>query len=519
MGTSIHKLIAAINPDIYCEKFRNEYDQNTPIRDEVKKYLKENKGKGSLAYLKAAEKAAPKESEYMDFEKKIPFINPFALPGLKNPIQKHILSYDAFSENLEPIYFWIVDTLAKEYKDFDKTDKLVDNFSSSPGSSHFSEMGQKATRMQDEAMKILGGINQVLKSILNILYDLKEFRMRLDHYDNLKKEEFKNSAILSLKQIWMDSVDVKRGNTSLKGLAQQFQYVTIIDAFMACDSVKRVKDIDLNERIKRILEQRVVEFFDWVDKSEKELRNRYEIEKNYLKSQYNTVQLYVRWAKPYLRSAQILEQKFDRYSPNLVSIFNTSVFELTLLAQGKYTPAKDVGAGILPDIFAKKKIRKYSTILVVELSFRSVPERAGQQGYGFRGKVDITFTSYALRDDEIKLLKELIEKDDMDDAMKLIEGATTDSIEKMREEIEFFIKDLDSKSKPKEEKKEDLNPFTALFKSDKKDTPESKKSDSPLGEPDNEMEKVARSQAIIQARAECQKFYGLYKRAHNMPTM
>lgn len=518
MGESIHKIIAAINPDLFCEKFKNEYGIREDIIGKVKQLKKE---KGVLA---AAKIARPRECEFLD-ENKVSLASPFKLMGIKNPIEKHSLSYDAFSENLEPIYFWIIDTLKADYKDFDKLDKLVDNFSSTPGSGHFSEMGQKATRMQDEGMKILGAINQVLKSILNIIYDLREFRIRLDLYDNLKDPMLKNAAQLSLKQIWMDSVDMKRGNTAIKGLAQQFQYATIIDAFMASDSVQRVNELDLNERVKRVVEQRVAEFFDWLGKSEQELRNRYQIEKNYLKSQYNTVQLYVKWAKPYLRAAQQLSQPFDRYNPDLVTVFNTSVFELTLMCQGKYSPAKDAASGALPSIFANRKIRSYNPLLIIELKFRSIPERAGQQGYGFRGKVDINFTSYALREDEIKVLKEELDKDDMMDAMKLIEGATTDSIEKIKDDVEKFINDFDDKKSTKKEdqknKNEQVPSFSGLFsdfsevfsflKKDKKEN------NLDPNRPEDEMEKVARSQALLQARGECLKFYGLYKKSHNMP--
>jgi hypothetical protein len=517
MGLNIHNVIAAINPKVYCMPFKNEYGINEDIIEKVEKIKKENKDDVVKGIIKAASVARIKEPSFMDYESKskaVIYGNAFEYKGLKNPIEKHFLSYDAFSENLEPIYFWILQTLEREYKDFDKIEKIIDNFSSSPGSGHFSEIGGKATRMQDEAMKILGGINNIIKSILNLIYDLKEFRLRLDTYENLKNPELKDSAYFSLKQIWMDTVDMKRGTTSLKGLMQQLQYVTIIDAFMACSDVKRVNELDLNDRVKRILEQRIVEFNDWIIRSEQELRKRYEVEKNYLKSQYNSVLLYIKWAKPYLRAAHQLTQKFDEYNPDLVNLFNTSVMELTLLCLGKYVPIKDVGAGVLPEIFKYKKIRNFKTFLLIELKFRSVPERAGQQGYGFRGKVDITLTSYALRDDELSLLKEVLKQDDMMDAMGLIEGATTESIEKIRDDIDFFIKDLDEKKQKeiKANEKEETNPFTALFSfTSKKEEKDDKLS------PDSEMEKVARSQAILQSRIECAKFYGMYKKAHDMP--
>ncbi|MBI2632760.1 hypothetical protein HYW75_07185 [Candidatus Pacearchaeota archaeon] len=507
MAVNIHNLIAAINPDIFCDP---------SARNEVKKLIKEKPD-----YLKAAEKAKPVESKHMDFDianRK----SAFDLEGIKNPIEQHSLEYDSSGENLEPVYFWILDNLKKEYEDMKNVFKLVDNFIASPGSGLFSEMGAKATRMQEEAMKILGSANQVVKSVINILYDLKEFKLRLDLYIKLKSNSpgERNAALYSLKQIWMDTVDVKRSTTSLKGLVQQLNYVTIIDAFMSVNTPKDMEKVDLNERVKRILEQRVSEFFSWLDLSEKELSKRYEVEKLYLKSQVSAAKLYARWAKPYLRAARSLEQNATPTAA-LVTSFNTALFELILLGESEYKSNDDVKKGDLPvmfnDLEAKKKIRLYSPIIIVELKFRSVPERAGQ-GYGFRGKLEAVFTSYALNDKEIKILKEEIERDDIGDALKLIEGTTTESLDQLQEEIDEYINDKEKKEEEKKkENDEDTNPFSALF-SFFKSNPEGKKDDNNKSiPPDSNYEKVVRSRSIIKAREECRKFYNLYKRVHNMP--
>ena len=133
----------------------------------------------------------------------------------EKPLSEHFLIYDSSSETLEPVYFFILDLM----NDFGlETEKLIDNFTSSPGSGHFAELGQRATIMQQQGTKILSDVNNVLKSVLNILYDLKEFRIRLDQYDDLKTDK-KESSVLSLKQIWMDKVDINKGNSSIKAMA------------------------------------------------------------------------------------------------------------------------------------------------------------------------------------------------------------------------------------------------------------------------------------------------------------
>ena len=206
----------------------------------------------------------------------------------KAPEAIHTLVYDSSSETLEPVYFFILDLM----NDFGLApEKLIDNFSSTPGSGHFAELGQRATVMQQQATKILGDTNTVMRSVLNIIYDLKDFKMRLQHYDSLKskKKEEQESAILALKQIWMDKVDIAKGQSSIKGMALgQAGFQTLIDAFLMIKDEKGVNSLDLNDRVKRILQPRIKEFNIWLIESERELRKRYELEKTYLKSQVNS---------------------------------------------------------------------------------------------------------------------------------------------------------------------------------------------------------------------------------------
>ncbi|MEK6855710.1 MAG: hypothetical protein AABX66_00980 [Nanoarchaeota archaeon] len=521
MTISIHNLIATINPDLFCD---------SEAKSAVKK-LKKTKG-----IAEATKEAKIKSSSYMDFIE-IVHKNASALAGIKSPIEKHTLSYDSFGEGLEAVYFWLLDKMGEDLK----VDKITDNFVASPGSNHFGEMGIRMSKMQEEASKMLGAANTVVKSILNIVYDLKEFQTRLGVYDRLnsKEKSIKDAALLSLKQIWMDTVDIKRGNSSIKALAlsQQGGFVTLIDAFMAAEDESltfKGQEMDLNERIKRIIQQRIVEFNIWLKESEKELRKRFEIEKTYLKSQVSTVQLYARWAKPYLRAAKKLEQsenfngKNEMGTATLVNSFNTALFELVLLGEGKYNPADDISNGELPPsmrtLVKEKKVRTYHQIVLVEFNFRTIPERT-QQGYGFRGRVDITFTSYALNDDEIKLLRKQIEKDDINDVLGLIEGATTESLSQLQLDIDSFLGS--TKEEEKEEEKEDTNPFSALFSSfsdlfESKKNEEKKKSAKEESEeikPDSYMEEILRSQALIDARKKCYRLYDSYKRAHKMPSL
>lgn len=518
MPVDINKLVAAIVPDVYCI----ERDKNgNNVREAIKKIAKE---KGYLAAAEDPRIALVPQDELFSVE--TAKLTPMSASGIRAPYEVHKLLYDSPSESLEPIYFYILDFLSNGL--FKKVEKLVDNFVSSPGSAHFSELGQKATRMQEEASKVLGNVNTVLKSILNILYDLKEFKLRIETYDSYRKAKGpeKNAYLIALKQIWLDNVDIKRGNTALKAMAQQFDYVTLIDAFMASETLdaalKKPEDggLDLNERVRRIIQQRLSEFFKWIDLSEIELKKRFEIERKYLQSQVSALKLYARWVRPYLEAAHKLEQQA---TPNaaLVTTFNTLLLELTVLAYSGYDPADDVATGDLPDFFKNVTSKKYHSVMVVDFKFRGIPQRAGQ-GFTFGGRTEVVFTAFALTLEEINALKAELTKDDFSSALKLIQGATDDSLKEIEKDIDDFLnpKKEDQKKETANSSSDDINPFSSLFSGfsswfggEKKDDKDKKKEIKP----DTNYEKIVRSQAIIEARDKCKTVFETYKKAHQMP--
>ncbi len=451
------------------------------------------------------------------------------------PEVSHKIVYNSSSETLEPIYFWIVDFLADIGLD---VEKLTDNFTSSPGSGHFGELGQRATIMQQQGSKILADINTVLRSILNLIYDLKEFRIRLDQYKSLKSDDkdTKESARLSLKQLWLDKVDIQKGNSSIKAMAlSQAGFVTLLDAFLAMkdETLKDSKgnEIDLNERVKRILKPRIREFNIWVEQSEKELSKRYELEKNYLRSQVNSLKLYSRWAKPYLKAAQDLEQKDSGRSPDLVKTFNSILLELTLFGKSKINIKKSSISGDFPSEFSNEKFikslkRDYYACVLVDLNFRGIPQRisSGAQGhYAFGGKTEVTFNAYALNSEELKKLDEELDKSDIGDALTLIEGSTGESLKQLQEEINFFLDEKDSSESESKEKEKisGTNPFLALIghynkKDEKPKEKKSKKKEDKI-QKDNWIESThIRPFTAEEAKTKTFTIFDVYKKTHGM---
>lgn len=456
--------------------------------------------------------------------------------GMKDgePIQSYKMTYDAPTAQLEPIYYWILDFLPPFASEIEK---VTDNFTSSPGSGHFSDMQQKESRMRNEAMTILGGLNQITKSILNLVYDLKDFEQRLKNYEQAKSDnkDTKEAAIMSLKQIWLDNVDMKKGNTGLKAMSfSQYSFATLLDAFMMIkdESLKGPdgKELDLNDRVKRILKQRIVEFNNWVKLSEKEIKKRFKIEKSYLKSQVETLKLYTRWARPYLQSASKLNMKGFENDPALVNAFSTTRFQLTLFGKKQIKLQEAAKEKDVPQEFANVKTKRdYFSCIVVDFQYRGFLRQVDNKGNyasAFGGKVDMKFDCYALNSDEIEAIKSKFEKDDIEDTLNFFQGATDQALEELKDDIEKYTSDKDEEEEEKKEKKEqDINPFKALAeifmpskwgskkKDDKKEGEKIKPEDI---KKDSWQESYARKLAQNKAVSSLYTIYDIYKKAHGM---
>jgi hypothetical protein len=469
----------------------------------------------------------------------------FAMPTISS--QSYELKYDSAQESLEPVYFWILDFARGHGGRLKNMEKITDTFTATPGSGQFGEMSQRVTYMQQQASKIMGDINTVIKSVLNLIYSLKEFQMRLSHYKLAESEskEEREAGLLALKQIWMDSVDVKRGNTSIKGLALSGNapFAMLIDAFMAAKTIDDVDSIDLNERVKRILKPRVAEFFEWRERSYKELRKRYSIEKTYLKSQVASLRLYTRWARPYLKAIEELRMKETGRNPDLVNLFSTTRMQLTLMGKNTINFDDSVANKLLPDSFRGYQLkRKYHSVVVFDLTFRGMPQRiqtAQSANYSYGGLVEIKVSSYGLNDDELLLFNKKLDDTDLQQSLSLVEGMTEDSLKEIEEDVAEFTKEEELEEQEEEAAREakaaeqDVNPFYALIFGEKKkkekikDKEDKKKAEEEAkvkkfekeGIPlDNFVESQVRALAVDGAKKTAFLFYDVYKKAHQMPS-
>jgi len=418
------------------------------------------------------------------------------------------LIYDAIGEGLEPMYYWILDFMREKYQGLDlDVSKTSDEYEASVGGAFFSEMGMKATRMQEQAMKMMQTINTVVRSLINLLYDLKEFEIRLETYKKYhsKNKDEADAALLGLKQIWMDQVDIKRGRGSINMLAQQLQFVTLRDAFMIAKNEKDVGKMDLNERVKRILKARIQEFLEWKDRSGKELEKRYKIERSYVKSQLASLKLYSTWTKPYLKTAQKLGMK-DFGSPDVVTAFSNMIMELTLFGK------KSIG---------KIKDKEYFSCVEANIKFRVTPEAARTQTgvhYIQQGRAELDIKGYALTDKDIEILK----KQELYEGLDLIEEMVGTPLIELKEDIEHYLNQEkeEEEKKPKKEMvsfirgfREMVGPVGDAFKFMKSSF------DAIKGVPSEPYkERELKKKAIKDAKIRSETLYIIYKKAHKMVT-
>ncbi len=370
----------------------------------------------------------------------------------KSPVESYEIVYDSLTEGLEPIYYWILDFMRDSSPGGLGLDvfKGPENFDASVTSGYFGEIGQRASLMQQKAGEYLGAINQVIKSILNLLYDLREFNLRIEMYDQLKLQDPKKveKGRYSLKALWMDTVDSRKGRGSINFLAQDPQFYTLRDAFFYVDdsvAAKKVELVELNDRVKRILKIKLEDFEEWVKDSERELRKRTNVEKAYLKSQVGSLKLYAGWVKPYLKAAQKLKMKeFD--TPDIVNSFSNIEIQLSVLGQKeiKLNPASVHES--FKDIELK---RKFYAVVEVEMDFRGVPSAVTTQGgrqYVHGGRADIKFKAYALDGLELEMLRKRELYEDMD----LVDEWVDVSLKEVQAELDSYDQDI-VKEEPKQQ--------------------------------------------------------------------
>jgi hypothetical protein len=194
------------------------------------------------------------------------------------------------------------------------------------------------------------------------------------------------------------------------------------------------------------------------------------------------------------------------------------MFELTLLAK------KDAK---VPEKFGEYNLkRKYNPCMIITLKYRGhVSQRVtqkGDQGFAMGGRIDMTFDSYSLNEEELKLIDEELKKEDVTDSMNYQGDVAEEALKELKEDLDKFLNnEEDKKELTKKIKADDINPFTAIFGLFKKsEQKEKKKADDIKNiseiKPDNFIEKAVRAESAESAASGIYLVYDIYKKSHGM---
>ena len=383
------------------------------------------------------------------------------------------LGYETFQSSLEPVYYWLHDALKGETFGFKyDVEKIKDEFAAAEASMFYGELGRRRTELEKRASELMGTINMIVKSILNLIYDLKEFELRLDEYNKLHSDEsaVAVSADYALKTIWLTEVDSKKGPGSINVLVQNLNYVMLRDAFFSVqipvgevdeiekEVLKKIKsesELDVPDLVRRILQGRIKEYIKWRDISEKELKKRYKIERSYLKSQVNSLQLYTKWARPYLiATRKLLPMELGTADIGELPVtFNTMLTFLDLFAKKKVKIGEKTGSSknievskyiSVKDDKEEEKDNDVYSIIEVKFIYRVVPGGQAQEGYrGHLGTVDITLIGYEMQAKDLENLK----NKQQDEVMSFIDVGTKDTLEAIEDDIRKYLAEEDSEGK------------------------------------------------------------------------
>lgn len=474
MAPDVPHLVAAIRPDVFCQPRQ---------RAAVKRLLGEALAAGDRnALLQAAARAEPVEPNALPLER-LELMNPFDLPGQLSPVEEHTLTLDRTDEPLEPIYFNLLDELSA--REGWVVEKLVDTVNATPGSGLSADLKRRMMMQQQEVNKVMTQMHRQVRGVLSQWQKWREHKRQLALYDQAKASEnhSRQTALSQLRYRW------KKENGLMVASTEP-------------------------------LAEEEPSFNAWLSSSAVELSQRLELDRQLLANELNLLKLQANWIRPYLQPHQDARRPGD---PALVTAFNTAVFDVVLLVAPLPDLELAVQAGELPDAVLNPRYRRPWPIVTVSMRFRVVPERSTRGAYGFRGRVEITFTSYALNQDELATLRRELQRGEWGEALGLLEQATSTGLENLLKDLDELLAEKPSEPPQPISVSEDSNPFSALFSCLKLFTstpprPQTSASAEPF-RPDKGIERVLRSFALLEARARCLELYEQQKRLRQMPVL
>ncbi|MDP4012862.1 MAG: hypothetical protein Q8R00_04635 [Candidatus Nanoarchaeia archaeon] len=454
---------------------------------------------------------------------KNPLKDSLLVDGKAGGDSKYTLYIETPQQGVEPYYFWILNMLQKSGRyglNFSRIEKIKDIFSASETSAYWGDVEARRAIQQDRFEKYMTTIGGMTKSLIQMLRDLRILEERLSFY----QEDARNidSATVALKTIWTDLVEGK-SPTSVFALAGQPGYVTLPDLFFSThpktvDEVERIvgsrekqEGLQLNERVKSVLKQKLTKFLLWKEKTFKELEQRWRFQLKYLQQHVQVIKLYLNWLRPYLNNIKTL-QTASSSRAELVKAFDTSMMDLEILAIGGPKPKEG-------------SIDNFKEVIRIKFEFTAVPQIAYQEGSSrgaiHLGKTIITIEGTVANEKQIEDYK----KDQDEEDLKIL-TTVDESLEAMKDELDYYLKkaeELNKKEKQpepetKKEKSEPFfEPFTAIWNGFKDifGKGEKKKTETILT---TKEEKESLKNAVGASQGKSYALYYVFKKSHGMIT-
>lgn len=361
--------------------------------------------------------------------------------GFPNPTKRYRLMYEAFNMSLEEMYFWSIGHVRQD-GGFPFMVKVTDIFSASENSAFFGQSAQRLSIQEDRASSFLRGISEMVKTLFQIVRELRIIDERLDIYKEWRKTK---SADATLKGIFADFAENKGGQMqpgSIYHLSNQVGYAVLPDLFFNTivyekENIDKVVDgMSFNKNVKAVLKRKLFQFLVWKEKTEKELEARRKFQIKYLRQHFTIIKTYMVWVKPYLRHIKRLtmsEEQLD--SPDLISSFETSATEIEVIA---YKP--------IPK-------SKYNSTILMTFKFTTRPVLQYRQEYN-QGPVHVgrgimNLRSYGWTKEQIDNYKRMRENEDFE-LLALVDDQLKSAMDLLGKDLENYIREAEGTLEEKE---------------------------------------------------------------------
>jgi hypothetical protein len=351
------------------------------------------------------------------------------------PTKRYRMIYEAFDMSLESLYYWTLNHL-REDQGFPDVHKITDIFSASENSSMFGQQAQRKQIQEDRASNYLQGISELVKTLFQIVRELRVIDQRLEIYE---KQDESQTADKTLKGIYADFAENQGQQTqpgSIYQLANQVGYAVLPDLFFNTWVTEKdeiddvVDDADFNEQVKNIVKRKLYQYLNWKEKTYDELTQRRKFQIRYLRQHYTVIKQYIGWVKPYLKHIRRLQMNEDALDePDLITSFETSSSEIEILGV-KPNPGNTHNSCVLLTY-------QYNTRPVMQY------QQERHQGPSHVGKCMMTIRTYAWTDAEVEQYKRMRQDQELE-LLGMVDDKLGSAMDMLGDELEQYLQEAEA---------------------------------------------------------------------------